>query len=234
RPDLDHRQPPLGGGRDHRPGRRPLPLHHDPELVEERLQPGHQARRGLQERDDGVGRRQPRLQVDHEVPGGLDDGGGRPRRDPLGRLRRRRPAPGRRRQGRPRRPQHQFPDHLQVHLQGQRPQLLPRPGQGPQGRDGRQEQRRLRRAAARRDQQDRHLPLHRGRGRARLDRPRSHRLQGRRGADLLPPEPRPVRGRGDEHDRQRLHRADRQGIAAGVRGRAEPPDPVGDGRVGRV
>ena len=53
--------PALGGGRDHRAGRRALPLHDDPELVEECLQPRHQARRGLQERHDGVGRRQPRL-----------------------------------------------------------------------------------------------------------------------------------------------------------------------------
>ena len=51
--------------------RRPLPLHDDPELVEQRLQPGHQARRRLRGRDDGVGRRQPRLQADDEVPGDL-------------------------------------------------------------------------------------------------------------------------------------------------------------------
>ena len=33
----------LGGRRDHREEGRPLPLHDDPELVEQRLQPGHQA-----------------------------------------------------------------------------------------------------------------------------------------------------------------------------------------------
>ena len=62
RADLFDQLAALGGGRDHRQGGRSLPLHDDPELVEERLQPRHQARRGLQERDDGVGRWQPRLQ----------------------------------------------------------------------------------------------------------------------------------------------------------------------------
>ena len=54
------------------------------------------------------------------------------------------------------------------------------------------------------------------------------------GAALLPDEPRPVRGRGGRHDRERLHRADRQGAADGVRGRDEPPDPAPDGRRGRL
>ncbi len=48
-------------GRDHRQEGRPRPLHDDPELVDQRLQPGDQARRGLRERGHGVGRRQPRL-----------------------------------------------------------------------------------------------------------------------------------------------------------------------------
>ena len=52
---------------------RPLPLHHDPELVEQRLQPGDQARQGRGGRDHGVGRRQYRLQGHHEVPGRVDD-----------------------------------------------------------------------------------------------------------------------------------------------------------------
>jgi Fe-S cluster assembly protein SufB len=63
-------------------------------------------------------------------------------------LRRPRPAPGRRRQGRPRRAFHQLQDRLQVDLQGWRPRLLPRSAQGGQGRAPQQEQRRLRRAAA--------------------------------------------------------------------------------------
>ena len=71
RADLLERLAALGGRRDHRQARRPLPLHDDPELVEQRLQPRHQAGRRLRERDDGVGRRQPRLQADDEVPGDL-------------------------------------------------------------------------------------------------------------------------------------------------------------------
>ena len=59
----------LGGRRDHREEGRPLPLHHDPELVEQRLQPGHQAGQGRGGRHHGVGGRQPRLQGHHEVPG---------------------------------------------------------------------------------------------------------------------------------------------------------------------
>ena len=107
-------------------------------------------------------------QADDEVPGRLADGGGRARRDPLGRLRRRRPAPGRRRQGRPRRA---------AHLVARSSRSRSRRGPAARryrglvkvykGARGRQEQRRLRRAAARRDQQDRHLPVHRDRGGAR-------------------------------------------------------------------
>src|SRR5579862_8719283 len=63
----------LRGRRDHREEGRPLPVHHDPELVEQRLQPGHQARGGARRRDHGVDRRQHRLQGDDEVPGGLAD-----------------------------------------------------------------------------------------------------------------------------------------------------------------
>ena len=47
--------------RDHRQEGRPRPLHDDPELEPQRLQPRHQARRRLRGRGDGVGRRQPRL-----------------------------------------------------------------------------------------------------------------------------------------------------------------------------
>ena len=64
----------LGGRRDRRQAARTVPVHDDPELVEQRLQPRHQARRGLRGRDDGVGRRQPRLEADDEVPRDLADG----------------------------------------------------------------------------------------------------------------------------------------------------------------
>ena len=53
-------------------------------------------------RDHGVGRRQHRLQGDHEVPRRLPDGRARQGRDAVDRVRRRGPAPGRRRQDGPR------------------------------------------------------------------------------------------------------------------------------------
>ena len=82
---------------------RPGHLHDHPELVEQRLQPGHQAGPGRGRGPHGVDRRQHRQPPDHEVPGGLP---GRPEglgRGAVGGLRRRRPAPGRRRQDGPRR-----------------------------------------------------------------------------------------------------------------------------------
>ena len=59
-PDVHDREPALGGRRDRRQEGRPLPLHDDPELGEQHLQPRHQAGRGPRGRADGVGRRQPR------------------------------------------------------------------------------------------------------------------------------------------------------------------------------
>ena len=98
RADLLLRLAALRGRRDHRQEGRPLPLHDHPELVEQRLQPRHQARDLRGRRDDGVGRRQHRLQGHDEVPRHLPDGRARQGRDPVGRVRRRGPAPGRRRQ----------------------------------------------------------------------------------------------------------------------------------------
>ena len=88
----------LRGRRDHREEGRPLPLHDHPELVEQRLQPRHQARDLRGRRHHGVGRRQHRLQGDDEVPRHLPDGRARQGRDAVDRVRRRGPAPGRRRQ----------------------------------------------------------------------------------------------------------------------------------------
>ena len=119
----------------------PLPLHDDPELVEQRLQPRHQARRRLRGRDDGVGRRQPRLEADDEVPGDLADGRARARRGALDRVRGQGPAPGRGRQVRPRRAEHDVGDHVEVDLQGRRARRLPRPAQGRQGRARRRSRR---------------------------------------------------------------------------------------------
>ena len=66
---------------------------------------------------------------------------------------------------------------------------------------------RLRRAAARRALALRHLPDDPHRRGRRRRRPRGDRLQDRRGAALLPDEPRPLRGGGVGHDRGRVHRA---------------------------
>jgi Fe-S cluster assembly protein SufB len=78
------------------------------------------------------------------------------------------------------------------------------------------------------------LPLHGCRGGGRPDRSRGHGEQGRRRAALLPAIPRHHRGRGDGDDRQRLHRAIRQGTADGIRARAEPSHLPPDGRQRRV
>ncbi len=53
----------------------------------------------------------------------------------------------------------------------------------------------------------------------RRRRPRGHRVEGRRRAALLPDEPRPLRGAGHGHDRQRLHRARHPHAPDGVRRR---------------
>ena len=67
-----------------------------------------------------------------------------------------------------------------------------------------------------------------------VDRPRGHRLQGRRRAALLPDEPRLVGGAGHGHGRERLHRARHPHAAHGVRRRMEPAHRAADGRLGRL
>ena len=104
----------LRGRRDHREERCPLPVHHDPELVEQRLQPGHQAGRGPGRGEHGVGGRKYRLEGDDEVPSGLPDGRALQGGDPVRRVRRGGPAPGRRRQDGALCAAHLLPDHLQV------------------------------------------------------------------------------------------------------------------------
>ena len=184
--DLLERLAALGGRRDRRQEGRPLPLHDDPELVEQRLQPRHQARRRLRGRDDGVGRREPRLEADDEVPGDLADGRARARRGAVDRVRRQGPAPGRGRQVRPRRAEHDLGDHLEVDLEGRRPRRLPRPARGGEGREEREVEGRLRRADPRRGVALRHLPVHPDRRERGRHRPRGDRLEDRRGAALLP------------------------------------------------
>ena len=85
-----HRLAALRGGRAHRQARRAHPLHDDPELVAERLQPRHQAGAGRDRGDRRVDRRQPRLEAHDEVPGGRDDRPEGARRGAVGRVRGRR------------------------------------------------------------------------------------------------------------------------------------------------
>ncbi len=68
--------------------------------------------------------------ADDEVPGALPHGAGRARRGALAELRRPRSAPGRRRQGDPRRAAHHLRHHVEVGQQGRRPGELSRPGEG--------------------------------------------------------------------------------------------------------
>ena len=85
-----------------------------------------------------VDRRQHRFALDDEVPERLPDGSQGLWRGPLGRLRRSRPDPRRRRQDGALRSRDHLDDHLQVDLQGWRPDHLSRPRQGGGGRHRRQ------------------------------------------------------------------------------------------------
>ena len=147
---VHHRLAALGRGRDHLQALEPGHLHHHPELVQQRLQPGHQAGPLRGRGPHGVDRRQHRQPPDHEVPGRLPHGPQGLGRGALGGLRRRRPAPGRRGQDGPRRPGDHLDHHLQVDLQGRRPDLLPGPGPLRGGGPPVEELRALRRPAARR------------------------------------------------------------------------------------
>ena len=95
RPGVDVGLAALRRRRADRQAGRADPLHDRAELVAERLQPRHEARDRRDRRDRRVGRLQPRLQADHEVPERLPDGRAGARRGPLDRVRRQRPAPGR-------------------------------------------------------------------------------------------------------------------------------------------
>ena len=211
--DLLERLAPLGRGRDRRQEGRPLPLHDDPELVDERLQPGHEARGGLRGRDDGVGRREPRLEADHEVPGDLAARRARARRGAVDCVRRQGPASGCGRQVRSHRTAHDERHHVEVDLEGRRPRRLPRAARGGEGRDAREVEGRLRRADPRRGLALGHLPVHPRRRERRRHRPRGDGLEDRRGAALLPDVARALRVRGVGDDRQRLRRADHEGAS---------------------
>ena len=135
-------------------------------------------------------------------------------------------------QTRPLCPQHDRPDHLQVDLQERRTKQLSRPGAGGKGCEECQVQGGLRRPDPGPEEPQRHVSLHRDRGAGRLRRPRGQRFPDRRGAAVLPDEPRTDGGRSQHDDRQRLHRAAGQGTAHGIRRGDEPADPIADGRLG--
>ena len=179
RADLLVRLAALRGRRDRRQEARPLPLHDDPELVEQRLQPRHQARGRLRGRDDGMGRRKPRLEADDEVPGDLADGqrahgevlsiafaGKGQHQDAGGKV----VHVAKNTTSR---------DHLEVDLEERRPRRLPRPARGREGRKRLEVEGGLRRADPRRGLALGHVPLHRREGERRRPRPRGDRLQDR-------------------------------------------------------
>ena len=155
-------------------------------------------------------------------------------RDPVDRLLLGRPASRRRRQGRTLCAEHVEPDHLEVDLEERRPLELSRAGQNRERRQEIEVERRLRRLDSRLGQPQRHLSLYRDRRAGRNRRPRGQRIANRRGAVVLPYQPRAVRGRSQHDDRQRLHRAADQRAADGVRRRDEPADRTADGRFGRA
>jgi Fe-S cluster assembly protein SufB len=83
----------------------------------------------------------------------------RPGRDPVGRVRRHRAAPGRRRQDGALRAQHLLPDRVQVGGPGGRPHVLPGPGPGAGRRGAFEVHGEVRRAAGGHGQPVRHLPV---------------------------------------------------------------------------
>ena len=89
------------------------------------------------------------------------DGRARQGRDPVHRVRRRRPAPGHRLQDGPHRAEHQELHHLQVGGPRRRPCRLPRPGPDPRRRQALGQHRALRRPAGGHHQPLGHLPVHR-------------------------------------------------------------------------
>ena len=92
-------------------------------------------------------------------------------------------------------PEHDLGDHLEVDLARRRTGLLPRPAARQPGRQGREVEGRLRRADPRRAQPLRHVPVHQHRRERGRHRARGDGLEDRRGAALLPAQPRALRER---------------------------------------
>src|SRR5436190_2087883 len=200
------------------------PLHHDPELVAERLQPRHEARPRRARGHGRVDRRQPLLEAHDEVPRGRDGRAEGARRGVVDRVRRRGPTPGRGGEDDARRIRDHLDHRLEVDRQGRRPHELPRAREGRGGRAPREEPRALRCVDPRRSQPVRHVAAHGSRREGRSHRSRSDRVEGGRRPDLLPDEPRSHRTAGHRDDRERLHRTDHEDAADGIRRRALAPD----------
>ena len=149
--------------------------------------------------------------TDDEVPGRLHDGAGRPRRDPLDRVRVEGAAPRRRSA----KVVHCAPNTSSRIISKSISKNGGRAGyrglcKVEDGATELEEQRRLRRAHPRPGEpQPTRTPTSRSRSKTSRSSTRLQRLADRRGAALLPHEPRADRGRGELDDRLGLHRAAR-------------------------
>ena len=207
-PGVHHRLAALGRRRDRRQAVGPGHLHDHPELVEQRLQPGHQAGPGRGRGPHGVDRRQHRQPPHHEVPGRLHGRARRPRarccRSPT-------PAPASTRTPAPRwstpRPR---PRRRSCRSRSPRTAAAPRYRGLVRVEDdayGCKSHVQCDALILDEDSISDTYPYMEVGAQRRRHRPRGHRVQGRRRAALLPDEPRPLRGAGHGHGRQRLHRA---------------------------
>ena len=194
----------------------PLPLHDHPELVEQRLQPGHQARRRYEgatmEWVDGnigskVTMKYPAVYLMGEHAKGetlsIAFAGEGQHQDAGAKMVHMAPNTSTR----------SSPSRWPAAAAVRPTAVSSRSARAPTAPS----QRAVRRAAGRHDLPLRHLPVRRRPRGRRVHGPRGDRLQGLRGPALLPDEPRHGGVRGDGDDRARLRRADRQGAAHGVR-----------------
>src|ERR1700680_4622673 len=157
-----------------------------------------------------------------------------PRVGPPRRGRRAGVAPGRGGEEGPRRPRDDVDHRLEVDLEGWWAHHVPGVGEGQRGRARGEESRPLRRVDARRSEPFTHVPDDGDRGEGRAYRSRGDRVEGGGRPDLLSDELGTLRAAVQRDVRQRVHRADRQDAADGVRGRAVPADRAQHGRLGRL
>jgi FeS assembly protein SufB len=118
----------------------------------------------------------------------------------------------------PHRQEHEKHHRLERHLGRQRPEHLPRPGEGPQGRGQRPQLLAVRLAAVGRPLRGAHVPVHRGEELVVAGGARGVHIEDRRRPDFLLQAARPVGGGRGGHDRERLLQAGVFEPADGVRG----------------